>query len=389
MNLLANQSLEHVPAHPGDGRLRHFEDSGNAAAVIPTDRRSNHAPSILSLGNGGMLAAWFGGSDEGNKDIDILVSAFDPEAARWSQSWAVTRDEIRSDQNPSLFAAPDGQIWLVYTSQLSRQSGVPETFNLQHTSVVKVVRSADGGATWSQPETLFDREGTFCRQPIQVLGDGRWVHPQWLCFDDDSKNGSDQPVLQISEDDGATWGQVEFPNAAGRVHPNVVELEPGRLVCLFRSRFADWVYLSRSEDGGRNWTEPEATDVPNNNAGLSAFLLPSGMLALVSNEHQVAQHPAEVVWPYERMRIVIAVSNDEGRAWPVRRVIEPGDGFTGEGNLRSNRRQEYPHAIVDSDGLIHVVYAYSSRRAVRHVVFAEDWISGVEDQVHTDCKLWG
>ncbi|SDS24506.1 Predicted neuraminidase (sialidase) [Brevibacterium sandarakinum] len=389
MNLLANPTLEHVPAPPADGRLRYFEGTSHAATVIDTDRRSNHAPTILALRSGGLLAAWFGGSDEGNKDIDVLVSKFDPNTAAWSESMAVTHDEIRSDQNPGLFEAPGGAVWLVYTSQLSRQSGVPETFNLQHTSVVKVIRTDDDGATWSEPELLFDREGTFCRQPIQVLSDGRWVHSQWLCFDDESKNGSDQPVLQISDDEGVTWRQVEFPDAAGRVHPNVVELEPGRLVCLFRSRFADWVYLSRSEDGGDTWTVPEATEVPNNNAGLSAFLLPSRRLALVSNEHQVAEEPGDVVWPYERMKVVIAVSQDEGRTWPVRREIEPGDGFTGAGNLRSNRRQEYPHGIVDSEGLIHVVYAYSSRRAVRHVVFAEDWISGVEDQVHTDCKLWG
>lgn len=389
MNLLSQPSLEHIPAPPADGRLRFFEDLGAAAAVIPTDRRSNHAPSILSLGDGGLLTAWFGGSDEGNRDIDILVSRFDANTGTWSTSESVTNDEIRSDQNPGLFEASDGSVWLVYTSQLSRQSGVHETFNLQHTSVVKVIRSTDGGVSWSEPEMLFDREGTFCRQPIQVLSDGKWTHTQWLCFDDDSKNGSDQPVVQISEDRGATWRQIEFPSAAGRVHPNIVELDPGRLVSLFRSRFADWVYLSRSEDGGETWSVPEATEVPNNNAGLSAFRLPSGMLALVSNEHQVVQGPGEVIWPYERMRLVIAVSNDEGRTWPVRRVIEPGDGFCGEGNLRSNRRQEYPHGIVDADGLIHVVYAYSSRRAIRHIVFEEAWISGVEDQVHTDCKLWG
>ncbi|WP_169251099.1 sialidase family protein [Brevibacterium sp. 'Marine'] len=389
MNLLSQPSLDRVPAPPADGRLRFFEDDGCAAAVIPTDRRSNHAPSILALRDGSLLAAWFGGSDEGNGDIDILVSRFDADTGEWTASASVTHDEIRSDQNPGLFAAPDGTIWLVYTSQLSRQSGVPETFNLQHTSVVKVIRSADDGVSWSEPETLFDHEGTFCRQPIQILHNGTWAHTQWLCFDDDSKNGSDQPVVQLSADQGASWRQVEFPEAAGRVHPNIVELEPGHLVSLFRSRFADWVYLSRSEDGGETWSAPEATEVPNNNAGLSAFRLPSGRLALVSNEHQVATEPGEVVWPYERMRIVIAVSDDEGRTWPVRRVIEPGDGFSGEGNLRSNRRQEYPHGIVDADGLIHVVYAYSSRRAIRHVVFAEDWISGVEDQVHTDCKLWG
>lgn len=389
MNLLNHPGLDRVPAAPADGRLRVYEDSGDAAALIPTDRRSNHAPSILALSGGGVLAAWFAGSDEGNSDIDILVSHFDKSTGGWTASAAVTHDEIRSDQNPGLFLTPDGQIWLVYTSQLSRQSGVAETFNLQHTSVVKMIRSDDEGHSWSSPETLFAETGTFCRQPIQILDDGRWIHSQWLCFDDDSKNGSDQPILQISDDHGVTWRRIDIPDGAGYVHPNVVELEPGRLVCLFRSRFADWVHISRSEDGGETWSAPTATEVPNNNAGISAFLLPSGRLALVSNEHQVADEPGDVVWPYERMRIVIAVSDDEGRSWPVRCVIEPGDGFCGEGNLRSNRRQEYPHGIVDADGLIHVVFAYSSRRAIRHVVFAEDWISGVADQVHTDCKLWG
>jgi hypothetical protein len=226
MNLLSQPSLEHIPAPPADGRLRFFEDLGAAAAVIPTDRRSNHAPSIVSLRDGGLLTAWFGGSDEGNRDIDILVSRFDANTGTWSTSESVTNDEVRSDQNPGLFEASDGSVWLVYTSQLSRQSGVHETFNLQHTSVVKVIRSTDGGISWSEPEMLFDREGTFCRQPIQVLSDGKWAHTQWLCFDDDSKNGSDQPVVQISEDRGATWRQIEFPSAAGRVHPNIVELEP-------------------------------------------------------------------------------------------------------------------------------------------------------------------
>src|SRR5699024_5855994 len=101
MNLLSQPSLEHIPAPPADGRLRFFEDLGAAAAVIPTDRRSNHAPSILSLGDGGLLTAWFGGSDEGNRDIDILVSRFDANTGTWSTSESVTNDEIRSDRTSS------------------------------------------------------------------------------------------------------------------------------------------------------------------------------------------------------------------------------------------------------------------------------------------------
>lgn len=390
MNRTIDVTTLPVSAGPqADGLVRGDLDHDCTVGLIPTPRATNHAPTLAVLPDGAMVAAWFGGSDEGNADIDILVSRFDPATQTWSQAEGVTADPGRSDQNPGLFLAAPDDLWLLYTSQASRQSGIPEGFNLQFTSVVRRIRSADGGATWSDPETLFDRPGTFCRQPVQRLQSGRLVHAQWLCFDDDTRNGSDEPLIQISDDGGATWTERRFPEAAGRVHPNVVELEPGRLVALFRSRWADWAYLSRSEDDGETWTVPVATAIANNNAGISALRLPSGRLGLVSNEEQSQAGPGEVLWPYERTRMTIAVSSDGGATWPERRIVEPGDGFTGPGNRRSNRRHEYPHAVLDGAGRIHMLYAYASRVAIKHVSFQEPWIDGVADQVHSDCKLWG
>lgn len=376
------------PALPADGQVYLDAYRGHREALIPTPRHSNHAPSLAILPSGSMVAAWFGGSDEGNQDIDILVAHHDAETGRWGEGVPVTQDAERSDQNPGLSLTPDGELWLLYTSQLSRQSGVEETFNLQYTSVVKRLRSRDGGVTWSAPEIVFSREGTFSRQPIQRLRDGRLLHAQWLCSDDETRNGSDQPVVQLSDDEAGTWRRVDIPDSAGRVHPNLVEVAPGTLVALFRSRFADRVYLSRSEDAGESWSAPVATELPNNNAGLSAFLLPSGRLAVVSNEEQQPRGDGVVHWPYERTRLVIAVSEDEGRSFPVRRVLEPGDGFTGVGNRRSNRRHEYPHGLVDPAGRVHVLYAFSSRIGIKHVSFEESWIDGTPDNAHPDAKLW-
>lgn len=374
---------------PADGRVHLNERDGSTSSLIPTSRATNHAPSLAVLPDGSFLAAWFGGSDEGNQDIDILFSRYSPDTGTWSAAKAVTGDPLNSDQNPGIFINAADDIWLLYTSQASRQSGIPEGFNLQFTSTVRRIRSADGGQTWSEPETLFDHNGTFSRQPVQRLSNGRLVHPQWLCFDDDSKNGSDQPVIAVSDDDGATWTWREIPEANGRVHPNIVELADGKLLCFFRSRWADWVYLSRSEDFGETWTAPVPTEIPNNNAGLSALKLPSGRIAVFSNDEQVHTGPGEVIWPYERTRVTVRVSEDEGRTWPASRVVEPGDGFTGSTNARSNRRHEYPHAIVDANGRIHVVWAFESRRAIMHRSFEEAWIDGTPDNVHTDCKLWG
>src|SRR5699024_6083652 len=97
-NFLAGASLKHPT--PADGQLVLDSRDGSTSALIPTPRSSNHAPSIASLADGSFIVAWFGGSDEGNQDIDIIVSRFDPESGTWTDAHAVTGDKVNSDQNP-------------------------------------------------------------------------------------------------------------------------------------------------------------------------------------------------------------------------------------------------------------------------------------------------
>ncbi len=62
---------------------------------------------------------------------------------------------------------------------------------------------------------------------------------------------------------------------------NVLKTKDG-LVALYRSRWADSIYLSRSTDG-RNWSTPEPTELPNNNSSVQATVLADGRIALVFN----------------------------------------------------------------------------------------------------------
>ena len=130
---------------------------------------------------------------------------------------------------------------------------------------------------------MFSRPGSFCRQKIQVLSSGRWIFGNWICFPDETRNGSDITVMQISDDQGKSWRSVEVPESRGRVHANVIETEPGKLVALFRSRFADNIYRSVSLDNGDTWSVPVRTELPNNNSSISAIRLQSGAIALVYN----------------------------------------------------------------------------------------------------------
>lgn len=64
------------------------------------------------------------------------------------------------------------------------------------------------------------------------------------------------------------------------------------MLALFRSRFADSIYSSRSIDNGRTWSEPEPTELPNNNSSIQFTALQDGTLALVYN-HMNANETTE------------------------------------------------------------------------------------------------
>ena len=147
-------------------------DEARIDAYLPSATVQNHAANLIALDNGDLLCAWFGGTQEGVPDISIYLSRLAQGTTVWSAPVRLSEDATRSEQNPVLFAAPDGKLWLVYTAQLSGH---------QNTSIVRRRISADNGHTWGPIDTLFDTPGTFVRQPIVIAPDGAWLCPVFLC----------------------------------------------------------------------------------------------------------------------------------------------------------------------------------------------------------------
>lgn len=360
-----------------DGSLYENPALGTIEALISNEPfRSCHAADLLELENGDLLCCWFAGSMEGNGDISIVTARLNAGDTGWSAPVRVTGDASKSEQNPSLFLAPSGEIWLIYTAQDARLPGQEGQFNLQYTAEIRRKRSADGGVTWGEEEVLFPRKGSFCRQKIQVLSGGRWIFGNWLCFHDETHNGSDVTVLQISDDQGKTWREVAVPGSRGRVHANIVELSPGRLAAFFRSRSADNIYRSVSDDNGESWSVPMRTELPNNNSSISVIRLSSGHLAAAFNPVRFNDDPDKTVWPALRCPVVLAVSEDGGETWPYRRIAEPGDGYTGRWNEGNNRRYEYPVLLQGRDGMIHAAWSWGDRACIKYVRVDETWIRG-------------
>lgn len=360
-----------------NGKLYHDAYTNIDFSLIPSGPFSTaHAPTVTKLENGDLLCAWFAGSFEGSPDISIVLSKFDHLSQEWNEPKIISQDDTRSEQNPSFFHAPDNSVWLIYTSQEGRQ---PDKDNMQFTSIIKYQKTSDNGESWSEPEVLFNQQGTFARQAIQVLSNGRWIFSTWVCEDSEFGLTNDPTVMHVSDDEGLTWKEVRMPDSNGRVHANVIELENGHLVAFMRSRFADYIYRSESTDYGDSWTAPEPTTLPNNNSSVSAIKLDNGAIAIAYNANS-ANNPekGKVAWPGLRNPVVVSVSEDAGKTWPIGRIIEHAEGFIGVENKTNNSQFEYPTIYQDPQGYLHLVYAYKNRMCVKYNGFSVEDIYGAK-----------
>jgi predicted neuraminidase len=152
-----------------------------------------------------------------------------------------------------------------------------------------------------------------------------------------------------SADDGMTWTEIPVPGSLGQVHMNIVTLGGGRMLALFRSRWADFIHQSRSEDNGVSWSKAIPTDLPNNNSSIQFIRLADGRLVLLYNHSSAANAEGrraslydeieggdaqaaaatgrQAFWGAPRAPMSLVFSSDEGRTWSGRRDLETGDGY--------------------------------------------------------------
>lgn len=359
---------------------------GRMDAYLPSPCIQNHAANLAFLPDGTLTCVWFGGTMEGMGDISIYMSRLAPGAEQWSAPEKMSDDPAKSEQNPLIFEAPDGKIWLLYTSQTSGN---------QDGSVVKCRISEDGGKSFGAVRMLCDQPGTFVRQPIVVNGRGDWLLPVFRCVQLPGQRWSgdaDTAAVLISGDGGETWQMHAVPDSLGAVHMNILPLEGDEMVAFYRNRFAEDVLTSRSTDGGETWSAPKPTNLPNNNSSIQAVTLKDGRIAMVYNhcnglmsqarrlslydeiegeEPEVAAVPnsrRKAVWGVPRAPLSLALSQKGGAKLERFVDLDTGDGYCLSNNSKDslNREFSYPSIVEGPDGSLHIAYTYY-RRAIKYV----------------------
>ena len=308
------------------------------------------------------MVAWQTSSTiEGVADQHLSMSA-SSDGAKWDKARRIPIRQKQALWSPVLFVPPGSErdeVWLFYTEstnclraarKLPNGNKIPPRY--APGGDVKLVKSFDGGRSWSSPTLILAQSDgvvpkVIANQIVVHRGTGNWVLPYWReKAPPEACKNSNAPAYAgalVSTDRGRTWrakGQIRV-GGTWLIEGTAVERSDGSIACIFRTSKGR-LYQSISYDGGMSWTGANPTSVPNPDSKVNAITLTTGELALAFNDS-----PDNSKVNKGRARLRVAVSCDGGQHWVTISELE-------EGSLRMYIH--YPTAVQDGDRLL-VVYS--------------------------------
>lgn len=296
-----------------------------------------HASSIVELGNGKMMATWFGGTEEKNPDVTIWLSVF--ENGKWGEISQIA-DGIQNESlrypcwNPVLFKHSSGKLFLFYKVGPNPREWWGE-----------MRYSSDDGKSWSASEKLpQDQLGPVRAKPME-MSNGDLLCPSSIEY----TNSNWRVQMEIYKPGTNSWDKmmVDRDSEFAVIQPTILRHSDTRLQILCRSK-QNRIVEAWSEDDGRSWGKLSATSLPNPSAGIDAVTTFNGAHLLVYNPTEDG--------PNDRAKLSLAISGD-GKSW--RDVYRLEDQQRGEFS--------YPAMVQTSDGLMHITYTWH-REKIKHVV---------------------
>ena len=321
-----------------------------------------HGSCLVALPSGSLLCVWFGGSREGAADSEIYYSLGKP---RYSFNKNKTRDGVRTSIH-------DGHVQetLSVTCDWTAPvciTNMPEAcwnpvLLVQHEHVLLFFKTGNRIADWKtmvmvsradpiywgHPRPLVPGDSTGGRGPVRakpvILPSGR------ICAGGSVERGEWQSFCDYSDNYGITWNRtgllslnlmalnllmteeevaeslpdpaslpsVSPPSLHGRgVIQPVIWQDKGRLHMYMRST-EGYIYSSVSDDEGKHWTEPQPTELYNNNSAFDVIRTPGGRLFMACN-------PVKGNWG-ARTPLALFMGREDGSHWEMFLRLEKEKG---------------------------------------------------------------
>lgn len=220
---------------------------------------------------------------------------------------------------------------------------------------VFITRSTDDGKSWAKPTEItgdvkkpeWGWYGTGPGHGIQ-LGSGRLVIPSY---------GGGQSFIFYSDDHGKTW-KLSSVTDRGMGECEVVELADQSLLLSMRNGFRKKQRaFSASTDAGMTWSKPKLHQqvyCTNCQSSIQRYSLKPKNIILYSGPGGPG-----------RKNMTVRVSYDEGKTWPVAKVIYNGSSA-------------YSDLVVLPDGTIGCLYERDGYRKITFAKFTLDWLTGAK-----------
>lgn len=335
-------------------------------------------PGIVVTAKGTVLAYCVGRKTPGDwADIDIFLRRSADGGKTWEPRRKLGDADAATVDNPTAIVDhKTGAVHMVYQVNYARAF---------------YMRSDDDGRTFSEPvdiTSVFEKFREDYNWNVIApgpghgiqLANGRLVVPVWLSTGGRRHRPSIVSVI-YSDDHGSTWqrGDIVCRNGdevdGGTIkNPSetvVVQLTDGRVMLNIRNESGRHRRLvSLSADGATGWTQPvfdEELFEP----------ICFGSIQRFSAKPEADENRILFVNPNSgsraRRNLTVRLSYDEGKSWPVRKVLDPG--IAG-----------YPDLAVGPDGAIYCIYECGGQKgnhflteAVTVAKVSLEWLTNGKD----------
>lgn len=337
-----------------------------------------HSATIAETTKGDLVATYFGGTKERNPDVCIWISRKPKGSSEWlapqivadgvfktgspearlaglsgidstttvAAKGPIIDEKIRKNPegyqrkacwNPVVYQVPGGDLLIFFKigKDVADWTGW-------------VVRSKDGGKTWSKREPLNENYlGPVKNKPI--LSKGRLIAPTSI------EKGGWKLYFEYSDDMGKTWKRTDFVAAdegVKAIQPAIMTLADGRLAAVARTR-SEHIGITYSSDNGLTWSKLRLIDTPNNNSGLDAVTLKDGRHVMICNEKPIPKGIKNGKGVRTPLSLIVS---DDGEHWKHWMTLEDSPVS----------QYSYPSIIQTEDGHIHCIYTWRRQR-IKHV----------------------